>query len=995
MPDGDDSRRSVRPTNERTTPVVAAKVRVPPASALRRERLEAVLQTIWAHRLGVVVAPAGSGKTTLLAAFASAADVPVAWYRADTWDAEETDILRHLEATLTGSLTGLPGGWTSVSSAAAALDRWGGGRALLVIDDIHALEDTPAERMLERFIEYAPAWLAVLVGSRVAPGLNLPRLRVAGQLLEIGPEELRFRAWEVERLFRDHYGHPVPPDDVAILARRTEGWAAGLQLFHLATRDKPADERRRILSAAGSGSRLLREYLTWNVMAGLPEELRGFLVDTCVLGRLSGDLCDRLLQRTGSAALLDELFRRRIFTVELDAADGSYRYHEVLRSHLDRMLVEEVGEDAARDRYRAAGELMAAAGATAEALGAFSRAEDWDAVRRLLGGHGERLAARGSEWLDDLPVAVIRHEPWLELAIARKARAEGRWQDAVDAYERAEAGFGATRISNVCHDERQTVRAWLDPVPKVSPPSDWARILRFGLVRDPMRSNPDSDRQDVVPASFLRGLLTLAAGDVIAARRDLAAALASFEDRSVLKVAAAIGLGVARLLAGDRGGIADLDRAEEMAERVASPWLGRLARSASRLGALAAGPVDSDESVPPTGVDDPWGRAILALIEAWEPGLGPSPGSAAIGPGERRARAGARAATAFHELDSAALECWARALGALGLAEAEHAEAFETALRADALARATKIPGARLIAQLALERADPSHGSTHAELAAAIRSGIALVDPPSAERSMRRRPSIVPSSGQLAAGGDPVMFQLFGGFEMSQAGRVIPIDGIRPRARSLLRFLAARAGTPVHREVITAALWPDADPTAAARGLQVAISAVRGLFVADLGPDAARSISRDGDAYRLAVPLETVDIRRFDRYLAEARLARGRGTASVPSFGQALALYVGDLLPEDGPEEWVVEARDGYRTLAVKASQEAAEAALVEGEIRMSIEFCRSGLAIDRYHDPLWRLLIEARRRVGDIGAADRDRREYEAMLNELGLPASHALIGT
>ncbi len=87
-----------------------------------------------------------------------------------------------------------------------------------------------------------------------------------------------------------------------MLARRTEGWAAGLQLFHLATRGKSAEERRRILSGVGTSSRLVREYLARNVLLDLPEELRTFLVETCVLGRLTGDLCDRLLDRHGSGA---------------------------------------------------------------------------------------------------------------------------------------------------------------------------------------------------------------------------------------------------------------------------------------------------------------------------------------------------------------------------------------------------------------------------------------------------------------------------------------------------------------------------------------------------------------------------------------------------------------------------------------------------------------------------------------------------------------------
>src|SRR5258705_10016743 len=225
--------------------VVPAKIRVPATDALPRERLEGRLAELWSHRLGLVVAPAGSGKTTLLARFAASAGVPVAWYRAETWDRDETALVRHLHAALGRALPGLTNGWLRVEDAAEALDAWDGGRALLVVDDLHALEGTAAEAALARFIEYAPPWLAILAGSRIVPEVNVSRLRVSGELLEIDADDLRFRSWEAERLFRDFYGETIPPGDIATLARRTEGWAAGLQLFHLTPRGKPAAEGRR------------------------------------------------------------------------------------------------------------------------------------------------------------------------------------------------------------------------------------------------------------------------------------------------------------------------------------------------------------------------------------------------------------------------------------------------------------------------------------------------------------------------------------------------------------------------------------------------------------------------------------------------------------------------------------------------------------------------------------------------------------------------------
>ncbi|MGH2769128.1 MAG: AAA family ATPase, partial [Actinomycetota bacterium] len=393
--------------------VVPGKVRVPNVHGIGRPRLhDLLLDHFRDHQLALVIAPAGSGKTTLLAQWASLAAIPVAWYRAESSDGDERSFLDYLEAALSAALPGLSGSWRSVADATRALEARSPSRALLIIDDLHTLQGTPAERAIEQLIGYAPAGLTVLGASRYPPGFNLPRLRVTGALLELGSDDLRFRTWEVERLFWDFYHQLLPPEDLAALARRTEGWAAGLQLFHLATRHKATDEGRRTLAALTSRARLAREYLARNVLEGLPGELRSFLQETCVLGRLSGALCDAFLGATGSARMLAELENRRIFTQLLDE-NGGYRYHEVLRSHLESALVEEVGEAEAHSRYRRAARLLEAFDDLPEALYAYCRGEEWEAVARLLGRRGERIALGQGAWLDELPIALGQQDPWV------------------------------------------------------------------------------------------------------------------------------------------------------------------------------------------------------------------------------------------------------------------------------------------------------------------------------------------------------------------------------------------------------------------------------------------------------------------------------------------------------------------------------------------------------------------------------------------------------
>ena len=957
--------------------VVPAKIRVPTTAAIARERLTTLLASAWRHRLTIVVAPAGSGKTTLLAGFAADAGVPVAWYRAESWDAGELALIRHLEAALAAALPGMDRGWGTVMDGATAVERAGSRRALLVIDDLHALEGTPAEAALGRFVDYAPPWLAVLIASRVQPDFNLSRLRLSGELLEIGAEDLRFRAWEVEQLFREFYRDPVAPADLAILARRTEGWAAGLQFFHLATRGKSTEERRRILSGVATSSRLVREYLARNVLAELSEDLRTFLVETCVLGRLTGDLCDQLLARTGSSRLLDELARRQIFTVAIDEEDGSYRYHEVLRSHLDRMLVDEVGELEARRRHEFAGLLLEEVGASAEALAAYCRAEAWPRVRTLLGGHGERLADGGPAWVETLPPAIVRHDPWLGLAAARRARSEGRWTAALDAYTRTEAAFGEASTAMVCRRERLALAAWLDPV--AIAPNDWTGLLRAGLVRQPLVAAREADRDETATASLARGLLELVAGEINDARIHLAKALALGTGTLILDAVTRLAVGIAALLAGDVTACQLLDDAVDHADRAGASWLARVGRAARRIApdAVDDGMAAAEAAFAEEG--DPWGGAILAMFEAWAPiELNDPDRPTASGP-EIRLSAADRAAAGFRRLGAGVPEAWARGLAAIALAEAGAEDAREAASSAESFARATGTPGARLLAYLAMATAEPARAVEYHELAAVVR----------AETGLNALPVI--TSGEPPRELKPEPFdrglrvRTFGGFALEVDGRRVSLDGVKPRARAVLRFLALHVEGGVHREVICEALWPDADAQTGGRSLHVAISALRGAFVATLGPDGGRVIARDGDAYRLAVSPASVDHWRFDRALAAGRAARVRGEVSRAAFVEALGAYA-DLLPEDGPAEWVIDHRERYRAGAVEAARAIAEDASALGDLAEVVRACRSALAIDRYQDSLWRLLIDAHELAGDPGAATRDRRDYAAVLDGLGV---------
>ena len=954
---------------------VAAKVRMPTPDSHAVARLDALMERFWGRRLGLVVAPAGSGKTTLLARFASASGVPAAWYRCESWDVSQDHLLRHLEKAFAGILGDAAQGWRTMEEAASALERWSGARMLLVVDDLHTIAGSEAESALERFIDYAPVSVLTVVASRSVPAFNLSRLRISGALAEISGEDLRFRSWEVENLFRDFYREPLPPVELAELARRTEGWAAGLQLFHLATSGKASAERSRILRALGGGSRLVREYLARNVLDELPASLRRFLIDSCVLGRLSGPICNRFLNRADSQLLLQELERRQIFTSAL-GDDGDYRYHEVLRSHLEHVLVGEAGEANLRVRYREAGTVLEQAGAVPEALHAYCRAEDWADVDRVLGRNGAQLAQGTGIWIDALPPAILEHDPWLLLASARRHRAEGRWQTAVETYQRAEKGFGTSEAMHVCLRERQTLAAWLTSTP--APPIDSIGWLRLAISRDPIGLRAQLAGQTSAQERLVAGVSSLLAGEVVDARRLLALAAESVDASEVIAVGARLGAAIASMLAGDHDGLRQLELAVENADALGQGFMARLGRACTALG-QRAGSTEEAATVRSAcdRIGDRWGAAFAALVHGWGLVLG--------GSGDPEALPVLDSATGlFHELGAGVLEAWARALWALALAQQGDPSALAAALKAENLANTAGVDGARLFVYLALARADPGRSALYVEMAAAAQARTGLTAPAADQHpeSSKTRPQGV------------LLIQCFGEFRVAIDGRSLSMKTLKPRTRALLRRLSAEAGSAVHRDVLQEALWPNLGPESSARNLHVAISSLRQA----LEPGVARGLSslvvREGDAYRLVLPPGSeVDLLSFEQALIQARngCAAGDGDLAVRAFETALQIGDHQLLADDGSADWIVLRRERCRSALLGGAQQVAALLMVRMQPSAATQVCAAGLRIDRYDDALWRLLIKARLQAGDKVAANRAEADYRLMLTELGVSPTPA----
>ncbi|MEA2702311.1 MAG: hypothetical protein QOD63_256 [Actinomycetota bacterium] len=944
--------RDDRPAAAGTT-VVPAKLRVPAPSGLVRTRLLDKLGDAAATGFGTVIGPAGSGKTTSLAQFLASVDGPAAWYRAEESDGRVESLLAYLERALCASLGGLAGGWQSVEEMAADLDGWSGRQAFLVVDDFHALEGTPAEGFVKRLAEYAPSSLAVLLASRRQPRFNVSRRRIEGRLTELSSDDLRFRSWEVERLFKDVYREPLSPQEVAEVTSRTEGWPAVLQLFHLATSGRTPARRRQTLGALSVRSRLVREYLARNILEQLPGELRRFLLDTCVLPRLSGPLCDAFLECSGSDKQLDQIERRRLLLVSLD--DGSYRYHEVLRSYLESVLVTDVGEAETSALYGRAGRLLEEATAYTDAIRAYARAEDHQAISRLLGSRGEDVVAAPGTWVEKLSSGVVESDPWLLLARARRSLACGRVDAALSDYRRAEVGFGAAGGADIARVERMALGAWTIDVS--APRMDWLGLVREATRRDPLGASARARDGSVEHGDLAAGLAALLGGHVRDAERFLVGAAGAEASSPRLAAVASFAAAVAQALAGGRPveGLAD---GRETFEELGQPWLAQLCQAVLETVLPDA---ERDASAAPA---DDWGRALAAVVRA---GVGgPEPGTA---------ETLVAAAGVFRSAGARVLEAWAVAHQSLVEALEGGTGAHATALAAERLARTTGTRGAAVVAYRALALTDPAQRTNHTALAAAI-----------AEECGLR--SVAPVPGDGGTGRPSIVVRCFGAFRMDVGGEPVDLQSVKPRVRSLLRLLAIDPGRLVHWEALVEALWPEASPSAGKRSLQVAVSAARQL----LDPGAPRDsslLTRVGDAYCLTLPDDAhVDVAEFAALARQARIADGMGdrAAALAAAEAALSLYGGDLLSEEGPAEWVLKAREGHRSTAADLTEMMAGISVAEGAYAAAAHACQRGLEIDSYRDGLWRTLVGAYQASGDHAAAGRAGRDYAAVLSELGV---------
>ncbi|HEY5846696.1 MAG TPA: LuxR C-terminal-related transcriptional regulator [Microlunatus sp.] len=423
--------------------LLAGKITTPllQPGIVARDRLLEMLDESRTRRLCLVVAPAGWGKTTLLTEWARHAGdrESVAWVTLDEADDEPHRFWTYVAAALERAAPDLAGDAlaalrvTSVDPLDVALPALlndlsaSNARHTLILDDYHLLTDVRIHEAVEYLLSYLPPSLRLVIAARFDPPLPVARMRARGELTEIRAADLRFSAAEATGLVSAVSEVEVGSDAVDALVDRTEGWAVGLKLAALTIRGSSDPAAH---AAAVRDDRHVVDFLSSEVLDRLPADRRAFLVRTAVLDRLCGPLCDAVLGRSGSAAVLDALERADLFVVPLDPHREWYRYHRLFRDLLTREL-EATSPEAVPELLRRAADWYLEARRVDEAVRLLTSAGDRQRAAQVLLSAEDAFLEQGAaatylRLADQLGEAIVRADPRLAVSMAGAAAQSGQ-----------------------------------------------------------------------------------------------------------------------------------------------------------------------------------------------------------------------------------------------------------------------------------------------------------------------------------------------------------------------------------------------------------------------------------------------------------------------------------------------------------------------------------------------------------------------------------------
>lgn len=490
-------------------------------------------------RLTLVAAPAGFGKTTLVSEWLStqADEVAVAWFSIDERDNDPAQFWAYVFTAIDSASPGagraaldlLQSCPDEVEAALAILinhldiQRT---RMVLVLDDFHAVESTPIRSGVAFLVDNLPPTVRLVICTRADPPLPLARMRVRGELVEVRATDLRFTSAEAAAYLNDVMKLAVAHDDVVTLGIRTEGWIAAIQLAALSMQGR--DDRAAFIAGFAGDDRFVVDYLVEEVLHRQPPAIRQFMLDTSILPRLTGELCEVVTGAIGCSETLEALDRANLFLVPLDGQREWYRYHHLFVEMLRGRLLNEPREYVEALHARASA-WFERHGDAADAIDHAIKAAEFDRAADLITAGMPRMKQLRQEsavvgWFDLLPPRVIRDRPDLGLAFAGSLLSVGRTEHVETLLRGAES---STEISTESTAAIHTSIALFRAAQALSA-GDTEKSLEN--IQRALELAPDRHPLDRGSAAGLMGLILWSQGDLVDAHQSWSKSLGELRD---------------------------------------------------------------------------------------------------------------------------------------------------------------------------------------------------------------------------------------------------------------------------------------------------------------------------------------------------------------------------------------------------------------------------------------------------------------------------------
>jgi LuxR family maltose regulon positive regulatory protein len=545
----------------------------PRKNLVSRPRLVERLNKGLDKKLTLIAAPAGFGKTTLLSEWIPQSPRCVTWFSLDEADNDSTRFWTYFIASIqqlnsdlgesalallqslqvppiTSILT------TLINDISAFPDAFA-----IVMDDYHLIDSQAIHDALTFMIAHLPVNMHLVITTRIDPPLTLARLRARDKLTEIRANDLRFTVHETGSFLTREVGEYLTIEEIAALEARTEGWIAGLQIAALSMRGR--DNKSGFIQSFSGSNRHILGYLAEEVLNQRPKGTLNFLLQTSILDRLCGPLCDAVTGETSGQATLENLANANLFITPLDNEGKWYRYHHLFAEVL-QVRLQQAHRDQVSELHRRAGNWHARQGMLEEAIHHALAGRDFKEAARLIENVTGEMLRKGSgaslvRWLNTIPEEIVRAHPhlclargwtffmgpaislenadeWAQLAL-HVAQSDGSLDSDLTGEINALQAMITITKGDVARSRELSEQA-LDRLPLDSP---WRRVVTFTL-----------------------GTTHLDFGDVTAAARafDQALRLSQAERDAYIQLAAASFLADTEMFQGH------LDRAKEMYQQV-------------------------------------------------------------------------------------------------------------------------------------------------------------------------------------------------------------------------------------------------------------------------------------------------------------------------------------------------------------------------------------------------------------------------------------------